>query len=313
MVEPYRYDAIIIILAADLLRVKNLLPLMYEGLPVDRLVFVGNEEVGKIVAEEKRIPISFLDERSILPFEDVERILKERLNVDAVPRKIVGWYYQQFLKLGYAQKCENKYYLVWDGDTVPCGKISMFKEGTAIPYLDTKHEYNEEYFITMSKLFPGYHKAIEASFISEHMLFDKDIVNEMLGKMMMSENLSGESFYERILRSIRKESLLTSSFSEYETYGTYVAFEHTAQYALRNWHSIRWGSALFEPDKMTHEDFEWIGKDFDAISFEEDEEFLPEYSALFYNPQYREKLSARQIFEAFQDIALEYANVREKW
>ena len=68
----------------------------------------------------------------------------------------------------YAFECRDEYYMVWDGDTVPCRKIEMFSKETDQPYLDLKHEYHPEYFDTMGKILPGFRKVIERSFISEH-------------------------------------------------------------------------------------------------------------------------------------------------
>ena len=38
----------------------------------------------------------------------------------------------------YSRICEDEYYLVWDGDAIPCAPFSMFQEETEIPYLDVK-------------------------------------------------------------------------------------------------------------------------------------------------------------------------------
>ncbi len=81
-------------------------------------------------------------------------------------RGLVGWYYQQFLKMKYSVICEDEYYMTWDGDTVPCKCFSMFN---ASGDFDMKHEYHEEYFITLENILPGIKKVTEKSFISKHM------------------------------------------------------------------------------------------------------------------------------------------------
>ena len=299
--EPVKYDGIIVITPADLERVRCILPRMRQYLPVDKLVFVGSEDVGEIVRGMPEIDAEFINENDIIPFDEVNRIILDILGIDSVHRGVTGWYYQQFLKMAYSRICKNDYYMVWDGDTVPCGEFSMFKADTNIPYLDVKHELCEEYFITMEKLFPGFCKVIRKSFVSEHMLFKCDIMQRLLADIDSNESLQGGTFYERILRSVRKDALCSNSFSEFETYGTYVAFKCPDAYMLRDWHSMRIGSIFFIPEKMTDDDFIWLNKDFNAISFEKKLSYIPEYAELFHNQEYRVNITPKDIVEALQD------------
>lgn len=80
----------------------------------------------------------FVDENDIISFDDVYNCLKD-IMADILlgrelPRGLVGWYYQQFLKLQYARMCKDEYYMSWDGDTVPCKNFSMFSDDGR-PYL----------------------------------------------------------------------------------------------------------------------------------------------------------------------------------
>ena len=116
-----------------------------------------------------------------------------------LPRGIAGWYYQQFLKLQYARVCQDKYYMSWDGDTVPCKDFSMFGDDGR-PYFDLKHEFHEEYFTTMNKLLPNLNKTIDKSFISEHMIFDCHYVIKMLEDIeknaaVKRENVLGRRYF----------------------------------------------------------------------------------------------------------------------
>jgi hypothetical protein len=56
----------------------------------------------------------------------------------------------------------------------------MFSENGGLPYFDLKTECHEEYFNTIAKLFPGMHKCIKPSFISEHMIMNCDIMQYMI-------------------------------------------------------------------------------------------------------------------------------------
>ena len=155
--------------------------------------------------------------------------------------------------------------------------------------------------MTLSKLLPGMGKCIEPSFISEHMLMNRAIMQSLIADIMKNESLSGNSFYERIINCIEPEKLTSNSFSEFETYGTYTCFRFLNSYRLRNWHSFRYGGYFFHPDEMTDSDFEWLGKDFDAISFEKDHSVRADHENLFNNKEYQDKLSARQMLQIAQE------------
>lgn len=304
------YGAIIVTTAKDLERVIKNINKTIERLPAKHITFVGNEDVKKLVDSlNDQKSFAFFNEEDIIAFDDVHRIMKDLLHSDNVPRGVTGWYYQQFLKMKYCEFSEEDYYLSWDGDTIPCKAFSMFDtEGK--PYFDLKYEYHEEYFITLNKLL-GLSKVIGKSFISEHMLFNKEIMKALIKDIESNDSIPGKTFYEKILRAIRPDQIVSNSFSEFETYGTYVAVKYPNMYKIKDWHSLRYGSMYFKVNEMTDEDYEWLSRDFDAISFEKNQNYEPDFAALFSNPEYRSKLSARQILEAIQAESTEGMN--EVW
>lgn len=304
--EPEKYDALIMTVPNDYKRVEHLYKRLISDLPARRVRFIGNSEVGELVRKSGfGYKLTFTNENNILPFDDVHAVMKdalsEILNGRELPRGITGWYYQQFLKMAYSKVCKDDYYLVWDGDTVPCKYFSMFKEGTNKPYFDLKSEYHEDYFITLSKLLPGMGKVIRKSFISEHMLMNKEYMLELIDTIEANGNLKGETFYEKIIYAIEPEKLMSNSFSEFETYGTFVAIKHMDAYQLREWHSFRYGGDFFDSKTIDDEDFRWLSRDFGAISFEKDHEVREDHRNLFDNKEYQAKLSARQMLEAAQE------------
>lgn len=307
-----KFDVLILTTPRDFLRVKKNYPRLMKYIPNNKLIFVGNTEVGKLVREQEwGTKVAFLNEDEIIPFQDVHTIVKDILGQEDVSRGITGWYYQQFLKMQYSFMCEDRYYLTWDGDTIPCRTLNMFQLDTNTPYLDLKHEYHEEYFITMHTLMPELYKCIGRSFISEHMLFRCDIMQGMIKDIMKNETVPGSTFYEKILRAIPSSNLIANSFSEFETYGTYVAIHYTNEYRLRSWNSFRYCGNFFDPDTITDQDYEWLGKDFDAVSFEKDCYVREDNREVFTKKEYREKLSARQILEIAQEEFLE--GYKEVW
>lgn len=299
------YDALIMVTPEDYVRLERNYYRLIRDLPVRRILFVGNAQVGRLVENsEFGSRTGFLDEDRILSFTAVHDVMKDVmrdiLDGQELPRGITGWYYQQFLKMQYAYMCEDQYYMIWDGDTISCRSFSMFNEESKIPYFDLKREYHREYFITLSRLLPGLEKCIEKSFVSEHMLMRCDIMQSLIEEIESNQAVRGKCFWEKILRVIGADRIQRSSFSEFETYGTYVCARYPEAYRIRSWHSFRQGGMFFHPDTIADRDYEWLGRDFYAISFEKGHSVREDHKNLFDNPMYQKKLSARQMLEIAQ-------------
>lgn len=299
-----KYDVLILTTAKDFERVECCYPHLLQEMQPRKVVFIGSSEVGELCEKfNDRNPdqrVGFLNEEAVIPFSLVHEAMKKALGVQELARRTTGWYYQQFLKMQYSYLCKDNYYLVWDGDTIPCRTVTMFQKEENIPYLDLKREYHKEYFETIEKILPGMHKTIEKSFIAEHMLFRCDIMKHMIADIMANNSLQGEFFWEKIIAAIPKDKLVSNSFSEFETYGTYVSYKYTTSYALRQWHSFRYAGAFLHPEKLTDADYQWFGKDFDALSFEKNQSVREDHENLFNNPKYQQRLSARKMLEIAQ-------------
>ena len=315
-----KFDTLVVITAPDFDRLKNNYPRMIQNLPSEKIIFIGSDEVGertKILKQNISTPdkISFINENDVLDFNLVHKLmelrLKDILNNNPLPRRVTGWYYQQFLKIQYSNVCKNEYYMTWDGDTIPCKPFSMFQADTNAPYMDIKTEYHSEYFDTMSKLFPGMHKCIAKSFISEHMLFNTDCMKKMIASIENNDNLMGKLFWEKILYAIEPKKIQDGCFSEFETYGTFMCLNNPYLYKLREWHSFRLGGEFFNPDTIDDADYEWLAKDFFAISFEKGHTVREDHKNLFDNKEYQSKLSARKMLEIAQEAFTE--GYKEIW
>lgn len=308
------YDAIVIVTPNDFRRVECNNKRIVEYLPVRKVLFVGSSELGELVRQsELGKKAGFVNENDLIPFEEVYSCMKDIMSDilcgRELPRGLVGWYYQQFLKMQYSTICGDEYYMSWDGDTVPCKDFSMFGEDGK-PYFDMKHEYHEEYFVTLGKILPGITKLVDKSFISEHMIFSSDYMKELIAAIESNKDIKGTTFWEKILNAIRIEHIQENSFSEFETYGTYMMTKHPDVYTYRNWHSFRYGGYYFHPEQMTDRDYEWLSKDFYAISFEKSHLVRFDHENLFNNPLYQSKLTARQMVEIAQEESEGY---REIW
>lgn len=300
------FTTIIVITPKDFPRLVKQYKRLVQNIPSRDFIFVSGDGIREeLVKADLGDNVSYVHESTLLKFEDVRDCMQAHLNEllmgDAVPRGAIGWYYQQFLKMQYAYICEDEYYMTWDGDTIPCKPFSMFQEETGAPYMDMKQEYHALYFETLEKLLPGMRKCINPSFISEHMLFNVKLMKQLIERIESNDAIPGTKFWEKIIHAIDPMRICDSGFSEFETYGTFVAFTNPSLYKLREWHSFRLAGEFFDPETICDRDYEWLGKDFHAISFEKNQFVRDDNKNLFDNPEYQAKLSARKMLEIAQE------------
>lgn len=302
------YDVIIPISVKDVgILLKNI-KYIKNNLDYKKIVIVGNDEV---LLKTKHIlsnEIEFKNENDIfdgLSYSTVADILYQRCG----KKRRTGWYLQQFIKLAYSYICDDKYYLVWDADTIPLKRIT-FTENDKVLF-NLKDEYNKPYFRTMNKLFNvKKSKIVKQSFISEHMLFDKTIVIKMLDEICSNDNLFGKNFYEKILYSIRKKDLNKSGFSEFETYGTYNYKNNVDHVKFRSLNTLRHGK-VFLGENPSDELLLWAAKDFDTISFEKYDKPLKSidrYTSLEFisNNSLKDLYDKKKKFIKYKDMIIQF-------
>lgn len=225
-----------------------------------------------LISKENFLPnesIKWVNEK-LFPFtkKDISDILS-----NACPPYRHGWYYQQLLKLYIYRIVEiEKYYLVIDADVIILNDFDLFDK-TGKPYFTTGDEYNSPYFDHMKLLLPNSEKMSKFSGISHHMMFDKQILQEIfattenahkayVGAMtsnklnlnMIALKKSAElmrtgaitlekipfwkNFLECVVRCIKGNNYKSLSIaSEYEIYFNYVLKYHYSKYICRN---IKW-------------------------------------------------------------------------
>ncbi|HEY4784544.1 MAG TPA: hypothetical protein VIH57_00780 [Bacteroidales bacterium] len=171
--------------------------------------------------------VVLLDEDTLL--EDLTyKKVNDLLKVRFVSDYNAGWYFQQFLKLGFATTpYANNKYLVWDADTMPTNEITLYDD-THI-YFTAKEEYHEPYFETIYRIL-GLKKNNDFSFIAEHMVFDTQILKKMIDDIKNSQ-IEGKVWYEKIINAIDPSQ--PNGFSEFETYGTYVSKYYNGKYKIQ--------------------------------------------------------------------------------
>jgi hypothetical protein len=92
----------------------------------------------------------------------------------------------------------------------------------------------------------GVERQVDYSFISDHMLLEKEIALALIDRIVGSRVPSGEALARRALASISDEGLAGGSgFSEYETYGNFVAANFPGRFVARQSSRTRMGSSFF--------------------------------------------------------------------
>lgn len=179
----------------------------------------------------------------------------------------VGWYYQQFIKMAFAlsRYCDTDYYLSWDSDTIPLRKIDFFSENGK-PYFTMKSEYHKPYFVAIERLL-GITKTNNRSYIAENMLFNKEIMVELINRIQSNDLIKGDFWYEKIIYALEPETVSPMGFSEFETYGNYCFNYHPFDYEERMLPSFR-GGGLIQGRFVTERILEQLGFDQAIASFE---------------------------------------------
>ncbi len=296
-----KVQVIIPTITKDYVRMRHLVPeRILTNLPAGELIFIGNKELcdtvnADIETKYSGMSVRTLNEEELVARQPVVDYIKERVrSIDEELLSCVrpGWYYQQFLKMSFCEICEGDHYVSWDMDTVPLRPLSFFdREGR--PAFDLKREHNPGYFATIRNLL-GLEKNIEGSFISEHMIFDKQYMKELIDRIGSSA-IEGNNYMEKVINAIEPD-YIALGFSEFETYGTYVTENHPDAYSYRRFESFRRGSWFVKNADLNEDDIAWLSGDFDAISFENADP-IEDMVQLFRNPKYRQNMSAKKFYE----------------
>jgi hypothetical protein len=241
-------------------------PYILKNLPCKEIILIGNEKLRFAVQGMEKV--RFVNENEIVPgltFDSVKKV-KETLSGNS---RRTGWYFQQFLKMGYAKVCNDEYYLVWDSDTIPLNQISFFDEDR--PYLAYRSFVSEDkcYDDAQAKLLPDeiLTKKQHLSFIAEHMLFKVSYMRDFIDAIEVNSENEGSSFFEKIMHCVPRKLINLSGFSEFEAYAAYVQVFHKDFYKLRAWNNCR-DAAAYVGKRPTNADLSWIGQLFDTASIE---------------------------------------------
>lgn len=213
----------------------------------------------------RRLDENFMHEDDILndfTLSDIKRYFRKR---GCSSDKRAGWYLKQFINIGYSLREDaSKYYMAWDSDTILLRPIQIF-DGVK-PVFSIDSEFHRPYFNTIKSIL-NIDKQVPFSYITEYMIFNKDIARKMLALICKIKNVELNKVFEAILDSVDSSHLEGSGFAEYETYGNYVEAYHKGSYSYRKHNKLRNGSSFFG-FKPTNDVLEWLSCDYDAVSFE---------------------------------------------
>lgn len=237
-----KYDIIIPTIYRDYYFLKKVVKYIIANLDPDNIFIITNKSysiyISKDIQNNKKCHIIHEDE--LLPGLTYSIIHKTLINHN-IANPFTGWYFQQFLKMGFALSnyAQNSYYLSWDSDTLPIKHIDFFDSNNH-PLFTMKTEYHQPYFNSIIRLL-GLKKTNPKSYIAEHMLFNKEIMRELINDIEESA-MEGNIWYEKIISSIDKGE--PHGFSEFETYGTYCNTKYPNLYNERDIPSFRYGGFI---------------------------------------------------------------------
>lgn len=237
-----KFDVIIPTIFRDYHFLKKVVRYVFMNLHPEVVFIITNKEKSKYLPKDilKNPRCEVIDEDGLLPDLTYDNVREMLINHQTVNPHF-GWYYQQFLKMGFARSeySKNEYYLSWDSDTLPIQPISM-TDTEGHPLFTMKNEFHQPYFNSISRLI-GIGKENPNSYIAEHMLFNKTIMEELISEIEAS-TVSGKTWYEKIINSTDRDA--ANGFSEFELYGNFCKIRHASLYRERELPGFRYGGYI---------------------------------------------------------------------
>lgn len=179
-----------------------------------------------------------LNDSQIFDFS-IDDLIQNCFNKMGVQSRRLGWYRQQFLKLGLYSVCEGERYTVWDGDTIPLRKLYLFDDKKPILNVERKWR-NINYDKGVLRVL-GVETWNNFSFISEFITFDVNYVKEML--LCFGSKLEYQ-LYNLFLLAMKDGK--EDCFSEFELYGNFITKRgYISDYRLYKFKSIRSVDLIF--------------------------------------------------------------------
>ena len=259
-IDRIDYDIVICVGWNDILVVKKTIKYLRLNLNGDKIYIIINRFYFNQFSSQflKDYHVVLIDEDELIPGVNYT-VLRSYLQ-NSRPEFPTGWYYQQFLKMGFADSQYAKdYYLIWDADTLPLSQLEFVNNGQLL--FTQKKEYHKAYFDTIENIF-HIRKNNDFSFIAEHMLIKSSIMKEIISKLSEGGNCCWPF---SIINHIQPQAFL--GFSEFETYGTYVSHYYPGLYKPRMLNTWRNAGSVFGRN-IKDDDLKALAIDLDIVSLE---------------------------------------------
>lgn len=187
---------------------------------------------------DKGAPLEMVDEDFLIEGVTLDSLREYFVRRRQDPAR-AGWYFQQFLKMSMCLVPDvAEHYLIWDGDTIMLRPLSFF-DPAGKTLVNPTSRYNQPYFDLIERLL-GFHRLVDFSFISEHLMIKKVYMQELIGEIQKKDSMV--HWTKVILDKVGDDHLSRMGFSEFETYGNYVHLNHLDSYRIRRLNSLRSGS-----------------------------------------------------------------------
>jgi len=199
-------------------------------------------------------PVYVVCENELINTENQERI-KQLLRHK---NHRYGWYLQQFLKLEFINYIDEEDYLIWDADTILLKKTIFDRSRFEVsPSL----ENHTPYFRTLKKL-TGIEKQVNFSFVMQYMMVNK---SDLCSFFSLIDHKDPRNWYFRVLECLELDD--ESEFSEYESFGNFVAFHSDKKIMITSEKWFRYGAAIYDPEKLKNIEYEYLEKKFSGYTY----------------------------------------------
>ena len=196
------YDIVIVAHEKDFHKLKYCVKYVCKNLIFDEIHIILSE---KEEYKEKSILYNFYKSIYYHKETDVLKIDKDQIKFRP------NWIYQMFLKM-FQNVTKNENFLVIESDAIVNSKLNFLENNKTIFHLGI--DQNDEHYYNFNKQMLNIGREYNYSFISELMMYNKNVVRDMILK---SNCLNVQEFIQKSYNIISKECYP----ADYELYGNF--------------------------------------------------------------------------------------------